>query len=629
MRRFNHDAGPLDWNQNGALDGTPETGQCARHGSNGGNGREDRVRRLERRLADLERERGSWEAQWRDLARHFLPSRSRWLEQDGGHDKRNTHLYDSTGRLAVRTLASGMQAGLTSPSRPWFQLSLSDEGMGGTEEGKAWLHALYTRMLGVFRGSNFYEQIHTLYSELAVFGTACMLLEEDEGRVARFCTLSAGEYVLDVDALGRVNTLLRRVRMTPAQIAEAWPESCPGFVRELAARNDPGRLEILHAVEPNPGWRDDGPANGPARPWLSTYLMMAGNREVLEESGYYEFPALCPRWETASGEVYGRSPAMDALADCRMLQRLAKDGLEALEMEVRPPLNISTGGNEPVDISPAALNYLPPAAMGQQVVSPLYQVRANLQALESYKAAIQTQIREALFNNLFLMLIGVDKRMTAAEVAERSSEKMLMLGPVLDRMRSELFQPLIERAGGILRRRGLVPPMPPALRGQGLNIEFVSVLAQAQKQSGIAAISQLMLSVGEMARVAPDVVDKIDGDETVDEIALMLGVPPRLIRSDAAVAEMRQTRGKAAEQRATLETLRAGVEIARDGAKAVKEAGDNPALGGALAALSGLAAPAPNNAGDEGNPGAPGVPDAAGVPDVPDAAPPEADGGAA
>ena len=538
------------------------------------------IRHLRRRLTSLETERKrGWETHWRDLARNFMPRRARFLdagEPTNDGDVRN-HLQDDIGILAVRTLASGMQSGLTSPARPWFSLTLQDEELTHNEAVKQWLHDCYERMANVFARSNFYDQIHMLYRELAVFGTAVMMVEADPESAIRCRTLTAGEFCLDVNASSRVDTLYRRIRMTPRQIAEAWPVTCPERIKRMAELDNNDWLTLLHAIEPNPDYKP-GRVSRQERPWRSIYMVLESGTEILENSGYYEFPALCPRWDTTASDIYGSSPAMDALGDCRMLQKMAEDGRIALEKEVNPPLLIAeSSGIDSVDVSAGAMNFTSSLAQGQPSVTSLYQVRANLPALEATKGQLKQQIREMFFNDLFLMITETHKNMTATEVAERNSEKMLLLGPVLDRLRSELFQPLIERCYGVESREGILPPPPvqqvPELQGKEIKIEFISILAMAQKQAGIAAINQTVGFIGNLAQLTqnPDVLDKLNVDEAVDEIAEMQGVPPKLIRSDEEVAALRQARAQQMQQMQQMQMMQAGANVAATGAKAVKD----------------------------------------------------------
>ena len=546
-----------------------------------------------RRLNRLENERKrGWETHWRDLARHFLPRRARFLdagEETNSGETRN-FLEDGIGIMALRILANGMQSGLTSPSRPWFALTLEDATLAEQAEAKLWLHDTYQKMSALFARSNFYDQVHILYSELACFGTGVVIIEEDPRITMRCRTLTVGEYALDTGEDGRVDTLYRRIRMTPRQIEQAWPDTCPESVRNMARQDSMRWLTVLHAIEPN---RESvkGAARGNKRPWRSVYLILeGGTRDVLEDSGYYEFPALCPRWIVTASDVYGASPAMDALPDCRQLQKLTEDGRLSLEVEVGPPMIVAEGTvNGTLDLSPRAINYTNTLTQGQEIVRPLVQSRANLQALAMEKANIKEQIQRHFHNDLFLMISDAGKQMTATEVAERNGEKLLMLGPVLDRLRAELFQPLIERVYGIMDRAGLIAFPPPALAGQRVKVEFISILAQAQKQAGLAAVDQLVARTGQLAQVtgAPDALDKLNVDGLVDLYAELLGTPPNLVLAQDELTAKREARAKRMQQMQMLSALQQGAQAAETGTRAIRnvmpqgagEAADVPGRG--------------------------------------------------
>lgn len=536
------------------------------------------ARHLRRNLERMETERKKgWESHWKDLAFNFMPRRSRFLDAgewtNDGEVK--NHLEDDVGILALRTLASGMQSGLTSPARPWFSLTLQNEALTQYQPVKEWLHECFELMVNAFARSNFYDQIHMLYRELGTFGTGVMFEEEDPETHIRCRTETAGTYCLDVNASGRVDTIYRRIRMTPRQVEEAWPDTCPDRICALAKNDSDQWLTLLHAVEPNPYYRE-GARHGRERKWRSVFMLLEGGTEILEVGGYYEFPALCPRWDTTASDIYGSSPAMDALGDCLQLQKITEDGRVALEKEVNPPLLISeSAGIDDVDVSPGAVNRTTSMAQAQPSVISLYQVRANLQALENTKAQLKQQIREMFFNDLFLMITQANRQMTATEVAERNSEKMLLLGPVLDRLRSELFQPLIERTWGALDRAGVLPPPPvdlvPELAGQEIKIEFISILALAQKQAGIAAISQTVGFVMNVAQAYPQALDKLNIDELIDEVAEMQGVPPKGINSDEQVSALREQRQQQMQQMQMMQMAQQGADVLATGARAAKD----------------------------------------------------------
>lgn len=537
-----------------------------------------------RRLATLERERNSWEPHWQRLSDNFLPRRSRFLGRgdatnEGG--ELNKKIYDSTGTKAIRTLASGMQSGLTSSAMQWFRLGLQDDFLAQHENSKEWLHKSQMLMMNVFARSNFYDQVHLLYNELSTFGTGCMIIEEDDFTTIRCRTLTAGEYCVDVDAAGRVDTLYRRLRMTPRQLMQHWPDTVPHYVERMAEEDNHSWLEVLHAIEPNPelqhpetGHDEAVYGRKPERPYKSVYIMLGGEQTILEEGGYFEFPALCPRWDTTGSDIYGRSPAMDALPDMAMLQRMRRDGLKALALEVNPPLNIATASQGAVpNVTPGAINYISPLAQGQPAITPLYQVKSNLSALQVWIEGYQRQVREALFSDLFTMLSDTTKQMTAAEVAERNSEKMLQLGPTLDRLRSELYQPLIYRVHSIMSRRDELPPPPSEIGNKQLKVEFISILAQAQQSKGIAAIERMVQFTTGLAAAYPVALDKLNSDEAIEQMAEMYGTPPGLINSDEKVEEIRTGRARQQMQSQQMGTLAQGMGMVGEAAKAAKDAG--------------------------------------------------------
>ena len=165
-----------------------------------------------------------------------------------------------------------------------------------------------------------------------------------------------------------------------------------------------------------------------------------------------------------------------------------------------------------------------------------------MQALDVYLQQIRKQIGEHFYKDLFLLLTQSDKSMTATEVHERNAEKLIMLGPTLERLRSELFQPLIQRVLGIMRRYGHIAPVPMELRGIEWEIEMQSTLALAQKSSDISAIKELSMYIGGLIAANPEVADNVDTDEMVIHSARLMGVPPSILRGKDLVAQLRAGR---------------------------------------------------------------------------------------
>jgi len=176
------------------------------------------------------------------------------------------------------------------------------------------------------------------------------------------------------------------------------------------------------------------------------------------------------------------------------------------------------------------------------------------------------RIQQSFFADLFLMLAtaGPDQRMTATEVAERHEEKLLMLGPVLERLHNELLEPLIDITFDHMARDGALPPPPDALEGQDLSVEFISMLAQAQRAIGVNSVDRLLGTVGAISQWNQEVLDKIDVDAVVDTYADKLGVPPELIVSDDQVAMVREKRAEMQAAQAQTAEFREQAAAAKD-----------------------------------------------------------------
>jgi len=447
-------------------------------------------RHCERRLNALDRERASWFAHWRELSDNIMPRRGSFLGRPhrasdrGG--KRNPRLLDSTAMLAARTLASGLMAGLTSPARPWFRLGLGTPALSAVPEVRAWLDDVAARMFRVIARSNLYNALAVAYEELAVFGTAAMVVVEDRRDVVRAYPLSVGEYWLGASERLTVNTLYRSLGMTSLQLVERFGRDAVS--RPVRERYDRGEwdheVEVVHCIEPNPDSMPRGGGVGRPRRHMSFrsvwYEKAGAGEALLDVGGFEEFPALCPRWHLSGNDVYGRSPGMDALPDARSLQAMQLRFAETLDKMVNPPMVASPQlRGVPAASTPAAITYV--ADTEGVGFKPAYQIKPPLAEFSAAIAARQQAVRAAFHADLFLMATELRDVRSATEVAERRAEKLVMLGPVLERLHDDLLEPLIGRVFQLMCRSGHLPPPPwPELDGQRLLPEYVSPMAGLQ-----------------------------------------------------------------------------------------------------------------------------------------------------
>lgn len=522
---------------------------------------------LARRWRALLDRRSPWDSAWQSLAEHFLPTRCRLGPEDENRPLLNKRLVDATGILAMRTLAAGLHGGMTSPARQWFRLSLDDTDLADSRAGQLYLDEVERRMRVVFQRSNFYNAMHTLYAELGTFGTAFVFELADPRHGFRFLPLCAGEYALDTDAARRVDTVFRRSSMSLRQIEEAFgPHVLPDSLRQAARRTPDQRQTVIHAVFPRRG-RRPGLLTAAAMPVASVYWLEGreGNATPLRVSGFCDFPGFGPRWDVAGNEVYGRSPAMDALPDCRMLQQMGITTLKAIHKAVDPPMSVSAGlRSVGLDLTPGGINYVD-SLPGQnpQAATPLLQLKPELAQSRQAMQAVQEQIRAGLYNDLFRLILEGRSKVTASEIAAREEEKMVLIGPVLERLHDELFIPLIDRTFSLMQRLDMLPPCPPELVGRRLKVEFVSLLAQAQKLVGSGATDQYLSLTLRAAAAWPEALDSLDVDNMLDTYARNLGLPVSITRSRQEREQLRQARAEAQQQQSLLKQLEQAAELGK------------------------------------------------------------------
>lgn len=507
----------------------------------------------DRRWSELESDFATWGAHYRELSAFYLPRRGRFTATDRNKgDKRNHNIHDNTGTRASNVLSSGLMAGATSPARPWFKVVTDDIELNNRFSVRRWLDDVTRLILRVFAKSNFYRAMHSAYEEIGVFGTAAFFVMPDPETVIHCHSLTAGEYRLASNFKGDVDTCYRTFSMTVgAVVKEFGLDACSQSVKD-AFRDGflSQNVTIRHVIEPRED-RDIRAADNLNMPWKSVYYEVGQDDDlVLRESGFEEFPIIAPRWETAGHDTYGHGPGMVALGDVKQLQHEQVRKSQAIDFQTAPPLigPAEMRGQE-TKWAPGGITHVASTA-SQAGIRPAFETRLDLNALLMDIEDVRKRINAAFFADLFLMLTfqGDNTRKTATEIAERHEEKLIQLGPVLERLHTEALAPSVRRVFKELERGGALPPPPPELANVDLTLEFVSMLAQAQRAIGVAGIERVLLVAGSVAEAKPDILDNLDEDGLWNELVEAVGVPSRISNSPEVRDKLR--RGKLQSQQA-------------------------------------------------------------------------------
>ena len=535
-------------------------------------------------LAD---ERRTWEGHWQDLAEVMLPRRADFTGQVAAGGKRTDRIYDGTPMLARRGLSSAIDGLLTPKTSQWFQIKVQDDDLAEDDEVKAWIDESERRLMAALYDpkARFIQSSGEVNDDLVTFGTGCLYIGEsrDLGRL-HFRSYHL-KYVFPAEnGDGVIDTVFIRLSLTARQAEHRYGIENLGAKTREALKGETAKpdtkFEFLWLVRPR-GERNHRRRDSTNLPFESVVIDIA-SEHVIKESGYHEFPFAIPRWDTASGELFGRSPGMLALPDANTLQAMGRTLLIAGQKAVDPPLlaasdsvlgTIKTfpGGVTPFDVTAAE------GLGGRFPVQPL-NTGGNIPLGREMQSDVRDQIWAAFFRNILQLPVAAPQ-MTATEVLERKEEFIRTIGPVFGRLEGDYVAPRVERSFAILMRGGAFPRPPDVLAGRDVDFTFASPVEQARKQIEAASMARSFELLAPLAQAQPGIWENFDGDAIARDTPDIFGTPRRWLRDKGEVEAGRQRQAEAAEAASTAQ----GIGQAADAAKRISDIPGGPeALASAL-----------------------------------------------
>lgn len=537
---------------------------------------------LTRRRKGMDVEYQQWEPHFRELRDAIQPSRGRFsLGENRSGSTMNKRIIDSAGRKGLRTLKAGMMAGITSPSRPWFKLGLHDLTYEDVPAVKAYMHEATRRMYIVLRGSNIYRTLDACYGDLGLYGTFGGLITANFENVIQSHSFPMGLYRLGENEDGLVDVLHWDIRMTVKQVVQKFGlERCSNSVQSRYKNNDMHTwVDVCAAVEVRME-RDPMSPLAVNKPLAAFYWEKSRKDGFLSIGGHGTNGILGPRWESVEGETWATScPGMDALGDCVQLQQQHKDKAMAIQLSYAPSMQGPAGFKKRYRNVPNGVTTVATTDLQKGGLRPVHEVKPDVQWLLADINETRQRVDESFFVDLFRMAsqYGVQgvKDVTATAIAEMHEEKLVVLGPVLESLDNGLLSPIIESTFHYMQEAEILPEAPDEIAGRPIHVEFIGLLAQAQKAIGLASIERTIGFAGSLAQLKPDVLDKLDEDAAMDAFGDQVGPPPGMIRTNEQAGELRAARAKAAQQQQVMENAQPMAQAA----KLISEANERGAAG--------------------------------------------------
>lgn len=512
------------------------------------------------RFGKAKSSRLNWESYWQEVSEYVLPNFSNTFFE-GGYSltqgaKRDRKRYDGTAEIALTRLASTMESILTPRNSRWHSISTDNVYLNKIRRVREWQDEV-TDILFKYRyasAANFGSQAFEHYMSVGAFGTGCMFVDKLEPRGFRYAQIHIAQIYFYENHQGIVDEALRPFKMSARNAVQKFGEDeLPDDIKKAAKEHPDQMFDFIHAVMPreevDPKRRDFKGMK------FASYYVSRSGCKVVKEEGYRSFPYAISRYITAPGELYGRSPAMQALTNIKVLNEQKKTMLKQGHRAVDPVLLAHDDGVlDSFSMKPGAINTGAMTGDGKRLVDVL--PVGNIAVGDKMMQMERDEIASAFMTDLFAIFMD-RPQMTATEIVELAREKGILFSPIMGRQEAEFLSVMIEREMDLANQQLLLPPMPPELieaRGE-YSIVFDNPLSRAQKAEQAAGLMRTVNWAAEMAAQSqdPTPLDHFNWDVIIPELSAINAVPPRWMKSEQQLEALRRGREQAAAQQQVIE----------------------------------------------------------------------------
>jgi len=558
---------------------------------------------------ELEKEFNALRPHLLDIAKHCYYPAVKGLNEsvDSSSDSSESAGQDDTNRIdnhatmCLRRGAAGFHANLTSPSRQWFRIGATTRSEAGNKSAiRKHMDDRTETITEIIRKSGSYKEFHTLYNHLMAFGFGCLLVVEDTEiiqRCIRPICLRMGTYALGNGKSGKVNRLIRRFSYNGRKMLQEFGNDLTKEVKDEMLEKPDQRWLVYNLIEPDK--YGEAPADSMTQgmrlstefQFRSIYWIAAnkkGNSGILRITGYTINPIIAPRMDRETGDVYGIGRGHEALALMKGLDATIYDGLQMSSHAAEPPVQASSDfADKGINLDRGGINISGNTA-GEQSFIKAIDLNAGeaIKVCEFNQSKLEAKISRTFYNDIFsaITMSGADTRMTAAEIYQRTSESLLMLGPVLSSIDDEFLDPFINLVSFFAEKNEIIT-VPPEIAEDiaDLDIEYISSVHLAQKASELGVLDRFMSFTGGVGQAVPTVLENVNFDSIVRLYASMLGV------KEECLTDLEETQTNRKRQRRAAATVIQNEQSLKEAETLAKVGGTSlqGTVAGALAGIGG------------------------------------------
>lgn len=525
-----------------------------------GSNKSDKAQAILQRFSRAKASRVNWESYWQEVSEYVSPNMSHTYFE-GGYAmapgmKKDQKRFDGAAEIALFRFAAAMESFLTPRNSLWHGLTTNNKQLNKMSRVREYFDDVRD-VLFKYRydpKANFASQCHEHYMQIGLVGTACMFLDKLQPRGFRYSQIHVAQVYFYENHQGVINEAIRPFRLTARQAVEKFGEkNLPDAIVKASKENSDQNFDFVHCVCPNED-RDSERKDYRGMEYASYYISKEGC-VIVEEDGYNSFPYMVSRYVTVPGEIYGRSPAMQALTNIKVLNNQKRTVLKQGHRITDPVLLTHDDGViDGFSMKPGSLNPGTMTADGKRLVDIL--PTGSLAVGDKMMQMERDEIAAAFMTDLFQIFMD-RPQMTATEIMELAREKGVLFSPTMGRQETEFLGRMIEREIDLATMQGLLPPMPQELIDAGGEYEIVyeNPLSRAQRAEQAAGLMRTVSWAAELAAQSQDPapLDHFNWDVIIPELSQIQAVPARWMKSEQQLEDLRSAREQAMAQQQVIE----------------------------------------------------------------------------
>ena len=537
-------------------------------------GKKDKAWRV---ISDLQSKYTPNEPLYRDLAKYFAPERMRLFGDEEVISR--DHIIDTNNINALNVATSGIMSGASPASRNWLSLSVNDYDVAQMPEVREYLSDASKRIYATFSDAKLYRFLEQIYRDLLIFGTAVGVQEEDFDTISRFHALPMGTYYIGADGRGDIVYLGRKFKLTAYQIVDTYAKKdkngkivSTSNISEIVLQsyrlgNLATKFDVYQLIQPSKEGRYK----------FESLHFELGSKGFLKESGYMNNPIIYARWTITGHDAWASNcPGISTLGGVRAIQVTDKEILASSSLKNRPIILADNSLKVKLkngNIGPGSVVFSNMRANDTKATE-LMRSTLDTAPLTLYQQKHIDLVNEQFYKDLFLAVskyLGDGKERTAYEIDQITRERTINLGTMLHALETELLAPLVKNHYKYMSKQGYLPEAPEAMRSSDIKVDFVSVMARAQRSAETALIEKFLTMIQGISQTHPEVLQKINILEVVDTLASSVGMDPRFLKDNKEVEAAIQAAKQQAMQRESESAEAAAFKDAAAGMKSLSQ----------------------------------------------------------